>query len=276
VARENSSVVAWENSSVVARENSSVEAWENSSVVARENSSVEARENSSVEARENSSVVARENSSVVAWENSSVVARENSSVEARENSSVVARENSSVVARENSSVEAWGQVCVRVYSDVATVTLFAFAVAFAMVRAKIQKKAKTVTIITPKMKEGLEGWLENNAVEGSGKITLFKRVSRDFKTQENTERETLWAIGTTLKHPKPNLTGAECGGGKFHFCSRPYFCDQFRSTKGDRYIAVEVPRESLYAWPNPEYPYKIGGIEATVLYEVDRLGRKQS
>ena len=100
----------------MARENSSVVAWGNSSVVARENSSVEARENSSVVARENSSVVARENSSVVAWGNSSVVARENSSVEARENSSVVARENSSVeawgnssvVARENSSVEAWG------------------------------------------------------------------------------------------------------------------------------------------------------------------------
>ena len=78
VVCENSSVVAWGNSSVVARENSSVEAWGNSSVVARENSSVEARGNSSVVARGNSSVVARENSSVEAWGNSSVVARGNS------------------------------------------------------------------------------------------------------------------------------------------------------------------------------------------------------
>src|SRR3990167_5166112 len=70
----------------MARENSSVEAWGNSSVEARENSSVEAWGNSSVEAWGNSSVVARGNSSVVAWGNSSVMARENSSVEAWENS----------------------------------------------------------------------------------------------------------------------------------------------------------------------------------------------
>ena len=91
VARENSSIEAWGNSSVEARENSSVEAWGNSSVVARENSSVEARENSSV--------VAWGNSSVVAWGNSSIEARENSSVEARENSSVVANANAQVVDR---------------------------------------------------------------------------------------------------------------------------------------------------------------------------------
>ena len=64
-ARENSSVVAWGNSSVVARENSSVVAWENSSVEARENSSVVAWENSSVEAWENSSVDGNGNSQIV-------------------------------------------------------------------------------------------------------------------------------------------------------------------------------------------------------------------
>ena len=56
MARENSSVVAWANSSVVARENSSVVAWANSSVVARENSSVVAWANSSVVARANSQI----------------------------------------------------------------------------------------------------------------------------------------------------------------------------------------------------------------------------
>ena len=89
VAYDKSSVVAWGNSSVVARSNSSVEAWENSSVVARENSSVVARGISSVVARDNSSVVARDNSSVVAWDNSSVVLHGNSSVEAWGNSQVV-------------------------------------------------------------------------------------------------------------------------------------------------------------------------------------------
>ena len=78
VARGNSSVEAWGNSSVEARGNSSVEAWGNSSVVARGNSSVEARDNSSVVAWGNSSVEAWDNSSVEAWGNSSVVAWGNS------------------------------------------------------------------------------------------------------------------------------------------------------------------------------------------------------
>jgi hypothetical protein len=106
VARDNSSVEAWDNSYVVARENSSVVAWHNSSVEAMNNSSVVAWHNSSVVATDNSSVVAWDNSYVVARDNSSVVARENSSVEARENSFVEARDNSSVVATDNSSVEA--------------------------------------------------------------------------------------------------------------------------------------------------------------------------
>ena len=64
-ARGNSSVVAWDNSSVVARGNSRVEARGNSSVVAWDNSSVEARGNSSVVARENSSGKAFDNSRIL-------------------------------------------------------------------------------------------------------------------------------------------------------------------------------------------------------------------
>jgi hypothetical protein len=144
-----------------------------------------------------------------------------------------------------------------------------------MVKAKIQKKSKTCTVIVPTIAEGLEGWLENNAVAPSGKsIILYKRVSKDFKTQEGAERETLWAIGATLKHHSPDLESAECGGGKFHFCSRPYFCDEFRSTAGDKHIACQVPLKALYAWPRPTYPHKIGGTEAKVLYVCDRFGKK--
>ncbi len=104
VARDNSSVVAWNNSSVEARDNSSVEAWGNSSVEALDNSSVIAYGNSSVVARNTSSVVAYGNSSVTAWGNSSVVAYGNSSVVAWDNSSVVARDNSSVEAWDNSQI----------------------------------------------------------------------------------------------------------------------------------------------------------------------------
>jgi len=297
VARENSSVVARENSSVVARENSSVVAWGNSSVEARENSSVVARENSSVVAwgnssvvaRENSSVVARENSSVVAWGNSSVEARENSSVEARENSSVEARENSSVeawgnssvvargnssvVARENSSVEAWGNSVIRLIAECfVKVTLFGFSVLIKpkSLKVKILKKSKTALIQNYKPLE----WFEANGIEKTANVNLFKRVSKDWKTQEGTPNETEWKIGTTLTHSSWKPKENECGEHKFHACSRPYFCDEFRSTVGDRYIALKIARKDTYAWKNPQYPYKIAFCKGTVLYECDKFGKK--
>ena len=286
-AKENSSVVARGNSFVEARENSSVEAWENSSVVARDNSSVVARENSSVVARENSSVEAKENSSVVAWENSSVVARGNSSVvawgnssvEAWENSSVVAWENSSVVARENSSVEARGNVGVHVHSVDVTVRLYMFAVCWALVKSKkIAKKAKTATIIRPKTSKGTKGWLESQGMkQEKTAVTVFKRVSFDLKTQEGTTNETFWEIGKTLEHSTWAPENAECGAGKFHACSRPYLCDQFRNNSGDRYVAIKVQVKDLFSWDAAEaqYPYKIAFRKGTVLYESDRLGKKK-
>ena len=289
-ARENSSVVARGNSSVEAWENSSVEAWENSSVVARGNSSVVARGNSSVEARENSSVVARGNSSVEAWENSSVEAwgnssveaRENSSVEARENSSVVAWENSSVVARGNSSVvawgnssvEAWGNVGVHLRDDSASVVLYMFAVCWALSKGKIIKKSKTATIIKPKPSKGTQGWLEAQAVKKAKEtVILFKRVSFEWKTQEGTAWETIWEPGKTLEHPAWSPEKKECGEGKFHACSRPYFCDEFRSKINDKYIAVQIDVKDLYAWDGGIYPHKIAFRKGKVLYQCDKYGK---
>jgi hypothetical protein len=257
LARENSSVEAWENSSV--------EAWGNSSVVARGNSSVEAWENSSVEAWGNSSVEAWGNSSVEAWGNSSVVARGNSSV--------VARENSSVVARENSSVVAWENVVVRIFSDcVKKVVLYGFAVAIiaATLTVNIEKKSEHCHIqVTKEL-----GWFERNAVEQTPTVTLYKRVSKDLKTQENTANETTWTIGTTLTVPNWN-TDSECGPGRFHACSRPYFCDEFRSKQGDRYIAVSIKLEDLHEWKDsPSYPHKIAFRMGKVLYECDKFGKE--
>ena len=225
-----------------------VVAWENSSVVAWENSSVEARGNSSV----------------VAWGNSSVVARENSSVDARENSSVVALGNSSVVAR--------GNVCVRIFAEIKALSLFGFSVLFQPFDLKFKfKKEKTCRVQKFKPQKYLDR--EGISVE-DGAVILFKRVSSDFKTQESTKNETLWAIGSTVTHPSWNPTSGECGEGKFHACSRPYFCDEFRNTCGDKYIALSIKISDLYEWENPQYPHKIAFWKGVVLYECDNHGRK--
>jgi hypothetical protein len=239
-----------------------------------ENSSVEAWDNSSVVARNNSSVVAWNNSSVEAWENSSVKAWENSSVVARNNSSVVAWGNSSVEAWGNSSVVAWGNVVVRIFSAyLKKVALFGFAVAFLPVAIEIDIEKNSVhahiQIVKPL------SWFANNALKKTKIVTLFKRVSADFKTQENTRNETLWAVGSTITHPKWSPANAERGEGKFHACSRPYFCDEFRKTKGDKYIAVSIKLADLHEWnDNPVYPHKIAFREGKVLYECDRFGNE--
>ena len=233
------------------------------SVVAQENSSVVARENSSVEAQENSYVVARDNSSVVARDNSFVVARGDSSVEAWG--------DSSVEAWGNSSVEAWGTSSVTNHST-RTVLLFAFSVARVFNKIhKTIKKSKTATVIKVKPL----GWFKNNGIEKKSKIILFKRVSTDFKTQENTLNETLWEIGSVVSHKNWNPKIEECGEGKFHACSKPYFCDEFRKDKkDDKYIAIEVKLKDTFEWQNPSYPHKIAFREGKVLYQCDKFGKK--
>ena len=231
---------------VLARGNSSVVAWDNSSVVARDNSSVEARGNSSVVARENSSVVAMDNSSVLAWENSSVVAMDNSSVEAR------------------------GNVCVRIFASIKKLSLFGFSVLFKPFELNFNFEAEKTCLIQQYKKQK---YLDREGIEiNDNSVILFKKISKDNLTQENTKNETKWEIGATLTHPKWNPSSGECGEGKYHACSRPYFCDEFRNQKGDKYIAIKVEITDLYEWENPSYPHKIAFREGKVLYEVDRFG----
>jgi hypothetical protein len=95
-----------------------------------------------------------------------------------------------------------------------------------------------------------------------------------MKTQEGTENETSWDLGKTLEHhffsysPKT----AECGPGKFHACSTPFFCDEFRSTNGDKYIAIRILIEDIYLFPNAQYPHKIAFRKGEVLYLCDKIG----
>ena len=177
-----------------------------------------------------------------------------------------------VEARGNSSVVARGNVCVRIFAEIKTLSLFGFSVLFRPFDLKFKfKKEKTCHIQKYKPQKYLDR--EGIPVE-DGAVILFKRVSSDFKTQEGTKNETLWSIGSTVSHPAWKPTTAECGEGKFHACSRPYFCDGFRSNQGDKYIAIKIKVADLHEWEKPQYPHKIAFREGVVLHEVDKHGRK--
>lgn len=119
-----------------------------------------------------------------------------------------------------------------------------------------------------------EPYLERESIETiDGKIVLYKRVSNNFLTQENTPNATAWQPGTTVEHPAWNPTQNECGAGKYHAVSKPFHADRFRDVPGDRYVAISIAVEDLYEWPNGEYPHKIAFRKGSVLYECDRDGK---
>jgi len=122
-------------------------------------------------------------------------------------------------------------------------------------------------------KGALEIWLEKEKLEiKDGSVILYKRVSKDFKTQEGTANETIWSIGTALEHPAWKPDGEECGEGKYHACSRTKFCDEFRDKSDDRYIKLQVKIEDMYAWENPFYPSKVAFRKGIVLGECNQAG----
>ncbi|MDI6820956.1 MAG: hypothetical protein QMD65_02130, partial [Patescibacteria group bacterium] len=136
---------------------------------------------------------------------------------------------------------------------------------------KVKSRTKNNTII---FKKDLN-WFETNGIDKKlKKFTLYKKVSKNFETQENTDNRIKWNIGDIVEHKNWNPKENECGEGKFHACSRPFFCDEFRNELGDRYIAIEVDKEDLFEWKNkPKYPHKIAVRRARVLYEVDKFGQ---
>ena len=252
-----SHVVAKGSSHVVATGSSSVEAWESSHVVARGSSSVEAMGSSHVVARESSHVVARESSSVEAMGSSHVEAWESSSVE----------------AWESSRVEAWGQTTTHHRSNIAP-ELHGQAVCFRYPKTPTpKKKSDDCIVIKAEIRKGVDGWLKREGiVEVDGAVILYKRVSAKLQTQEGTSNETTWTIGTSLTHPGWEPKSGECGEGKFHACSRTYFCDEFRNSADDVYVAIRIAVADLHAWDEPHYPHKIAFRAGDVLYRVDKWG----
>ena len=213
--------------------------------------------NSTVDTSWGRHVVARGQAHVVAWEQAHVEAWEQAHVEARGQAHVEAREHTTT----------------QVQSDDAVVLLFSFAIAVIAkaIKHRITKKSKTAHIQTWEPEPYLTR--EGIAVK-AGTVILFKRVSSEFLTQEGKPWETKWTPGVTRTHPAWSPYGSECGQHKYHACSRPYFCDEFRSKTDDQYVAIQIAVKDLYEWPNPHYPHKIAFRKGKVLYRCDRYGNK--
>ena len=238
----------------------------NCSIEGYDNCSIEGWGNCSIVGRGNCSIVGRDNCSIVGWGNCSIEGWGNCSIVGSDNCSIVGRGNCSIVGRDNCSI--------RVFSEyLRNIVLHGFSVVFvpSSITLNIEKKSIYCHIqITHDL-----GWFERNGIEKTETILLYKKVSKDWKTQEGTPNETLWTLGSHGVHPAWNPKNKECGEGKFHACSRPYFCDEFRNEVGDRYIALSIKLEDLHEWKdNPAYPHKIGFRAGTVLYECDKFGKE--
>jgi hypothetical protein len=216
--------------------------------------------------------------------NKKIVCR-NGDFELRGSSSARLYDSSSATLYDSSSARLCGSSSATLY-DSSSATLYGsssatlYDASIAIIESpyiKIRKASKQAQAIRrkPCPKITLKSWIAKTGVETDRQnMMIFKRVSIELKTREGTPDETLWTIGATLIHKSPNLESEECGGGKFHGCATPQDCDQFRDKPSDRYIAVSVPKKKAYAWPkNPQYPFKIGFTQGTVLYECDRNGK---
>ena len=202
------------------------------------------------------------NSTVTAYDNSTVTACGNSTVTAYDNSTVTAYDNSTVTVCNNSTVTACNNSNIKQYSSSINLTI----------NSKFVTLNKCYDIIN-----SLEDWTSYNNVQKLNKtnIILYKRVNKDFKTQEVTKNETAWKVGTVVEHKNWQPELSECGEGKFHGCGITIMCDRFRDLKDDKYIAISVNLKDLYCWvKNPNYPEKIGFRRGKVMYECDKNGNK--
>ena len=190
---------------------------------------------------------------------------------------VTACGSSTVTACGSSTVTACDSSTVRAYGSSTVLDLFGFAVAILWTSAIIRRKGKQAKVVRQKAMspKTLNDWVELDAVESEGAfLTLYKRVSALWLTQEGTSNETKWEPGLTLTHANYDPESQECGPGKYHACSAPFFCDEFRSEEGDRYVAIKVAKKDCYLWPNASFQHKIAFRKGLVLHEVDVNGRK--
>ena len=222
------------------------------------------------------------NSQATLWENSQATLRENSQATLWGNSQATLRDNSQATLWGNSQATLWGNSQATGYGNAAIhnytlnpVLLYGFSVCWLLTKtAKATKKSVNSTIINFQF-NSVKNWIENDGVETdkNNNVIIFKRVSKDFKTQEGSKNETLWRIEKEIEIENWDPKN-ECGEGKFHGCSHAFFCDDFRDKEEDRHIAVKVAIKDLVAFPEPKYPNKISFRKGFVLWECDRNGKK--
>ena len=175
----------------------------------------------------------------------------------------------------SAQIQASDTVTVHVTGPDAVITLAGFAIAFLHKKAKVILKSATAQKVVVKWPTNLQSWLDYEGVKQSARsAVIYKRVSKDFKTQERTSNETLWQPGTVVTHPAWSPRREECGEGKLHACSSAIACSEFRKEAGDKFVAIEVKKSDFYFWKNGTYSRKIAFREGKVLFECDEFGTK--
>ena len=202
----------------------------------------------------NSTATLHGNSSATLYDNSTATLYGNSSATLHGNSTATLHGNSTARLCDNSTAIVWSAKSVKKYGRYAAI---------------VKKQ--------PIVYRNLADWVSTNDCTkiNASTLLLYKRVSERFLTQEETNNQTEWVVGKTLIHSDYNPAQSECGAGQFHACAKPFFCDQFRDIRGDKYIALAVKIKDVFVWKkNPSYPHKIAFRSGKVLYECDREGKK--
>src|SRR3990167_7246932 len=126
-------------------------------------------------------------STVTAYDSSTVTAYGSSTVRASGSSTVTAYDSSTVTASGSSTVTAYGATVLVVNPE--------SAVSYTMP----SKAAQIITRNAPPLITN-EEWLDRWGIKANrGKVILYKRVSENWQTQENTRNETVWTPGTDRK-----------------------------------------------------------------------------
>ena len=256
---------AYNKSHVITFADNIVKLFDASSGYIRGKSIVYAYHNSNVNAMDESTVFAFNISTVIAHNSSTIYANDYSRV--KSNGIYV-----TIIAYDDSFVQTYNHKSINMHHN--TIVCDYTTIGHTSIKLHGNSIMQTYKIAFADLAQ----WIKyNNAtLIGQDYILLYKKVSNDYKTQENTTNETSWLPGTTVEMPmyQWNPAHRECGAGKFHACAYPIACNHYRDEKNDKYVAISVNINDIYVWTPPSYPKKIAFRKGTVLHECDITGNK--